>query len=141
MPLDEICDMPVLEIAASDAVLFLWATAPCLPEAMQVIQSWGFNYKAQFVWDKVKGFNGHYNDVRHELLLIATRGSCVPYMDALDPSVISAKRTKHSRKPELFYELIERMYPLGERTHVELFARQSRNGWQSWGNQVDAAAR
>lgn len=141
MPIDEICAMPVGEIAASDSVMFLWATAPCLPEAMQVIQAWGFNYKAQFVWDKVKGFNGHYNDVRHELLLIATRGSCVPDIDALDPSVISAKRTKHSRKPELFYELVERMYPLGERTHVELFARQSRNGWQSWGNQVDAAAR
>lgn len=139
MPIDEICSMPVREIAAADSVLFLWATAPCLPEAMQVIEAWGFSYKAQFVWDKVKGFNGHYNDVRHELLLIATRGSCVPDIETLDPSVIEAKRTKHSRKPDLFYELVERMYPLGERTHVELFARRARNGWQSWGNQVDAA--
>ncbi len=141
MPIDEICAMPVRDMAAQDSVLFLWATAPCLPEAMRVIEAWGFTYKAQFVWDKQKGFNGHYNDVRHELLLIATRGSCVPAVDTLDPSVIAEKRTKHSKKPDRFYELIERLYPLGDSTHVELFARRSRDGWQSWGNQVDAAAR
>jgi N6-adenosine-specific RNA methylase IME4 len=141
MPIDEICGLAVAEIAAADSVLFLWATAPLLTEAIQVIESWGFTYKAQFVWDKVKGFNGHYNDVRHELLLVATRGSCVPKIDTLDPSIVQAKRTQHSRKPDCFYELIERMYPPGERTHVELFARRSRNGWQSWGNQVDAASR
>ena len=152
MPVDEICSMPVREIAAADSVLFLWATAPCLPEAMQVIDAWGFTYKAQFVWDKLKGFNGHYNDVRHELLLIATRGSCVPDVDTLDPSVIAEKRTKHSKKPDRFYDLIERLYPIGKGnpavlprktspTHVELFARRSRDGWQSWGNQVDATAR
>lgn len=140
MPIDEICAMPVREIAAQDSVLFLWATAPCLPEAMRVIQAWGFTYKAQFVWDKLKGFNGHYNDVRHELLLIATRGSCVPAVETLDPSLIAEKRTKHSRKPDSFYELIERLYPLGDATHVELFARRSRNRWHSWGNQVDAIA-
>ena len=141
MPIDEICGLAVAEIAAADSVLFLWATAPLLTEAIQVIESWGFTYKAQFVWDKVKGFNGHYNDVRHELLLVATRGSCVPKIDTLDPSIVQAKRTQHSRKPDCFYELIERMYPPGERTHVELFARRSRNGWQSWGNQVDATSR
>ena len=141
MPIDDICGLAVAEIAAADSVLFLWATAPLLTEAMQVIESWGFTYKAQFVWDKVKGFNGHYNDVRHELLLVATRGSCVPKIDTLDPSIVQAKRTQHSRKPDCFYELIERMYPPGERTHVELFARRSRNGWQSWGNQVDATSR
>lgn len=141
MPVEAICGMPIRDMAAGDSVLFLWATAPCLPEAMRVIEAWGFTYKAQFVWDKLKGFNGHYNDVRHELLLIATRGSCVPAVETLDPSVIAEKRTKHSRKPDSFYELIERLYPLGEATHVELFARRSRDGWRSWGNQVDAAAR
>jgi len=140
MAVDELCGMAVRDIAAADSVLFLWATAPCLPEAMQVIEAWGFTYKAQFVWDKLKGFNGHYNDVRHELLLIATRGSCVPAVDSLDPSVVPEKRTKHSKKPDRFYELIERLYPLGNETHVELFARRPRPGWQSWGNQVDAAA-
>jgi N6-adenosine-specific RNA methylase IME4 len=141
MAVDELCGLEVRDIAAADSVLFLWATAPCLPEAMQVIEAWGFTYKAQFVWDKLKGFNGHYNDVRHELLLIATRGSCVPAVDSLDPSVVPEKRTKHSKKPDRFYELIERLYPLGDQTHVELFSRRSRDGWCSWGNQVDAAAR
>jgi N6-adenosine-specific RNA methylase IME4 len=141
MAVDELCGLGVRDIAAADSVLFLWATAPCLPEAMQVIEAWGFTYKAQFVWDKLKGFNGHYNDVRHELLLIATRGSCVPAVDSLDPSIVPEKRTKHSKKPDRFYELIERLYPLGDQTHVELFSRRSREGWSSWGNQVDAAAR
>jgi N6-adenosine-specific RNA methylase IME4 len=141
MSIDELCGLGVREIAASDSVLFLWATAPCLPEAMQVIEAWGFTYKAQFVWDKVKGFNGHYNDVRHELLLVATRGSCVPKVESLDPSIVQEKRTRHSKKPDRFYELIERLYPLGGQTHVELFARRSRDGWCSWGNQVDAATR
>lgn len=141
MAVDELCGLSVRDMAASDSVLFLWATAPCLPEAMQVIKAWGFTYKAQFVWDKLKGFNGHYNDVRHELLLIATRGSCVPAVDSLDPSIVQEKRTKHSKKPDRFYELIERLYPLGEATHVELFCRRSRSGWTSWGNQVDGSAR
>ena len=141
MPIDAICELPIREMAATDSVLFLWATAPLLKEAVQVIEAWGFTYKAQFVWDKVKGFNGHYNDVRHELLLVATRGSFVPSVEKLDPSVIQEKRTKHSKKPDRFYELIERLYPLGDDTHVELFARRSRDGWASWGNQVDAASR
>lgn len=141
MSIDEICEMPIREMAATDSVLFLWATAPLLVEAVRVVEAWGFTYKAQFVWDKVKGFNGHYNDVRHELLLVATRGSCVPAVDSLDPSIVQEKRTKHSRKPDCFYELIERLYPVGEETHVELFARRSRDGWKAWGNQVDAAAR
>jgi N6-adenosine-specific RNA methylase IME4 len=138
MPIDAICGLPIREMAATDSVLFLWATAPLLVEAVRVVEAWGFTYKAQFVWDKVKGFNGHYNDVRHELLLVATRGSCVPAVDSLDPSIVQEKRTKHSRKPDCFYELIERLYPVGEETHVEIFARRSRDGWKSWGNQVDA---
>jgi N6-adenosine-specific RNA methylase IME4 len=139
MSIDEICAMPVRDMAAADSVLFLWATAPLLVEAVRVVEAWGFTYKAQFVWDKVKGFNGHYNDVRHELLLIATRGSCVPAVESLDPSIVQEKRTKHSRKPDCFYELIERLYPVGDETHVELFARRSRDGWTAWGNQVDRA--
>jgi N6-adenosine-specific RNA methylase IME4 len=141
MSIDELCVMGVRDIAAADSVLFLWATAPLLVEAVRVVEAWGFTYKAQFVWDKVKGFNGHYNDVRHELLLIATRGSCVPAVESLDPSIVQEKRTKHSKKPDRFYELIERLYPLGDGTHVELFARRSRDGWCSWGNEVDAASR
>jgi N6-adenosine-specific RNA methylase IME4 len=141
MSLEAICGLPVKEMAATDSVLFLWATAPLLAEAAQVIDAWGFVYKANFVWDKIKGFNGHYNDVRHELLLIATRGSCVPDVDSLDPSVVAEKRTQHSRKPDRFYEIIERMYPIEGHSHVELFARRRRPGWKAWGNEINAAAR
>jgi hypothetical protein len=65
MRLDEICTLPVRAWAADDAVLFLWATAPILEEAFQVIDAWSFKYKSNFVWDKIKHNMGHYNSVRH----------------------------------------------------------------------------
>lgn len=138
MPIEDICNLPVKDLAAKDSVLFLWATAPLLVEAVDVIEAWGFTYKAQFIWDKVRGYNGHYNDVRHELLLIATRGSCVPRVDRLTASIIAEPRSKHSKKPERFYELIEELYPVHGKSHVELFARKAREKWTAWGNQVDA---
>lgn len=140
MPTVELCSLadidgkPIKELAASESVLFLWATAPCLTDAMQVIEAWGFDYKAQFIWDKVRGFNGHYNDVQHELLLIAVRGSCLPVPAPLRKSIVTCEKTKHSRKPDLFYEIIETMYPDGPR--LELFARNKREGWFSWGNEA-----
>lgn len=140
LPVGEICDLKdaagnlVREVIAPSAVTFLWATAPCLPEAMQVMSAWGFEYKAQFVWDKVRGYNGHYNDVQHELLLIGLRGSCQPADGPLRKSIVVAEKTKHSRKPGIFYEIIESMYPLTPR--LELFARGVRDGWESWGNQA-----
>lgn len=138
MPIADICDMPVEDLAAKDSVLFLWATAPLLVEAVDVIEAWGFKYKAQFIWDKVRGYNGHYNDVRHELLLIATKGSCVPKVDKLTPSIIAEPKSKHSKKPERFYELIEHLYPISGNSHIELFSRKARDKWTAWGNQVDA---
>ena len=71
MTLDEICKLPVSDWAENDAVLFLWATSPILREAFQVIEAWGFEYKASFVWDKVKHVMGHYNSVRASLGLYA----------------------------------------------------------------------
>jgi N6-adenosine-specific RNA methylase IME4 len=124
----------VRDLAAGDAVLFLWATAPCHPDALAVMSAWGFEYKAQFVWDKVRGFNGHYNDVQHELLLIGLRGSCQPEPGPLHKSIVRCEKNKHSRKPGLFYEIIESMYPHGPR--LELFARGRREGWDSWGNEA-----
>ena len=66
------------DLAAPDAVLFLWVPSPLLADGWPLIAAWGFTYKASFVWDKVKHNYGHYNSVRHELLLIAPRGSCLP---------------------------------------------------------------
>jgi hypothetical protein len=76
MELDAICALPVKAWTEDNAVLFLWATAPILKEAIQVAEAWGFEHKAQFIWDKIKHNMGHYNSVRHELLLVCTRGSC-----------------------------------------------------------------
>ena len=132
MSIAELCDLPVADIAEDNAVLFLWTTSPILEECFQVIKAWGFKYKASFVWDKIKHNMGHYNSVRHEFLLICTRGSCTPDVVKLFDSVQSIERTEHSKKPEKFREIIDTLYTHGNR--VELFARQPADGWEVWGN-------
>lgn len=117
-----------------DAVLFLWATSPLLEDAFEVINAWGFNYKASIVWDKDEHNFGHYVSVRHELLLIATKGSCLPDVNKLHPSVVRIKREKHSKKPAKFRKLIDAMYPHGNR--AELFARTKAEGWDSFGAEI-----
>lgn len=135
MPLADLCAMPVQEWAEDDAVLFLWVTSPMLEDAFQVIRAWGFKYKTSFVWDKVKHNFGHYNSVRHEVLLVCTRGSCTPDASKLFDSVQTIERSaRHSEKPEEFRKIIETLYTHGER--VELFARSKHKGWSSHGNQV-----
>jgi len=138
MPLADICAMPVAALCEPDSVLFLWVTSPILEESFQVIKAWGFRYKASFVWDKVLHNMGHYNSVRHEFLLIATRGSGVPEVAKLFDSVVSQERTKHSQKPEIFYEIIETLYPSGKR--IELFSRSPRDGWDAYGYEAAACA-
>lgn len=132
MPLDEICKIPVP--TEKDAVLFIWVTSPMLEDVFKVINAWGFKYKTSFVWDKVAHNMGHYNSVRHELLLIATKGSCVPDVKKLFDSVVSIERTEHSKKPSKFREIIDTLYPVGER--LEMFAREAPEGWDVWGNMV-----
>lgn len=130
MPLDDICALPVP--AADNAVLFMWVTSPLLEDSFKVINAWGFKYKSSFVWDKVAHNMGHYNSVRHEFLLIATKGSCTPDVKKLYDSVVSIERTEHSRKPKEFREMIDTLYPVGER--LEMFAREAPEGWDVWGN-------
>lgn len=134
MTIEELCNIPIKEIAAENAVLFLWVTSPILEDAFKVIGAWGFKYKASFVWDKVKHNMGHYNSVRHEFLLVATRGSCMPDTPKLFDSVVSVERTAHSEKPEIFREIIDTLYPHGKR--IELFARKHVEGWDVYGNQL-----
>jgi N6-adenosine-specific RNA methylase IME4 len=134
MPLDAICELPVKDLATDDAVLFLWTTSPKLFEAKAVLDAWGFTYKASIVWDKVKHNVGYYVSVRHEFLLIATRGSCLPDVPKLRDSVVTIERTEHSVKPDYFREWIDQLYPNGPR--IELFARESTEGWDVWGNQL-----
>lgn len=134
MPLNEICALPVSELALDNTVLFLWATSPILEDAFKVINAWGFKYKASFIWDKVKHNMGHYNSVRHEFLLIAVKGSCQPDTPKLYDSVQSIERTDHSRKPAVFREIIEALYPYGLK--LELFACEKVEGWDSYGNEI-----
>ena len=135
MSIDELCALDVKAIAEDDAVLFIWVTSPLLESSFSVIEAWGFKYKASFVWDKVKHNMGHYNSVRHEFLLVATRGTCLPDESKLFNSVQRIERTKkHSEKPEGFRQIIDTLYTRGER--IELFARASHAGWSVWGNEA-----
>ena len=131
---DEIAAMPIKDITEDDAVLFLWVTSPILEDSFRVIHGWGFNYKASFVWDKVSHVMGHYNSVRHELLLICTKGSCLPDVKKLYDSVYSEERGEHSAKPAFFRDMIDTIYPNGNR--IELFARQRSQGWDVYGNDL-----
>lgn len=135
MSMADLCALPVSAWCEPNAVLFLWVTSPLLEECFPVIAAWGFSYKASFVWDKMKHNVGYYNSVRHEFLLICTRGSGVPQVKKLFDSVITAERTTHSTKPPEVYEIIEALYPSGKR--LELFARRRRDGWDAYGYEAD----
>jgi N6-adenosine-specific RNA methylase IME4 len=135
MPSEAIAALPVSDIAAEDCVLFLWVPSPKLPQGLTIMAAWGFDYKTCMVWVKDKIGMGYYARQQHELLLIGARGQLgLPSTDARPPSVILADRTNHSAKPAAVYGLIEAMYP--QATKAELFARETREGWDSWGNQV-----
>jgi len=134
MSIQELCDLDVDLLALNDSVLFIWVTSPLLEDVFTVINSWGFRYKTSFVWDKIKHNMGHYNSVRHEFLLIATNGSCTPDNKTLFDSVQSIEKTEHSKKPDEFYEIIETLY---NGAKIELFARNKRQGWDSWGNEIN----
>jgi N6-adenosine-specific RNA methylase IME4 len=133
MSLSEMKTLDIKALSANDSVLFLWATCPLLEDALELCKAWGFKYKAQFVWDKEKHNMGHYNSVRHELLLICTKGSCLPDSNKLIDSVQVIERTKkHSQKPEEFRNIIDEMYSLGPR--IELFRIGDKpEGWETWG--------
>jgi N6-adenosine-specific RNA methylase IME4 len=135
LEIEDICNLPVPAICEPDAVLFLWATSPKLPEALRVMLAWGFTYKTCMVWVKDKIGMGYYARQRHELLLIGTIGKPpVPLPENRPDSVVEAARGKHSEKPARVYEIIEAMYPNGSR--IELFARKARPDWSAWGDQT-----
>lgn len=137
MSIAELCALDVRALADDDAVLFLWVTSPLLAECFAVVEAWGFTYKTSFVWDKVRHNFGHYNSVRHELLLVCTRGSCLPDTQTLFDSVQTIERTEHSVKPDEFRKIIETLYTRGRR--IELFARCEASGWERWGNECSSS--
>ena len=135
MSMDELRAMPVKNMRADNAVMFMWATNPLLKEAIELMETWGFEYKTNIAWVKNRQINlGFYVYGKHELLLIGTNGSMLPIGDK-PSSVMTGSNNIHSKKPESTYELIESMYP--RLKYVELFARNTpRNGWVKWGNEV-----
>jgi N6-adenosine-specific RNA methylase IME4 len=140
--LEAIKALDVASIAAVNAAMFLWATAPMLPQALEVMAAWGFAYKTHFVWAKDKFGTGYWNRNMHELLLVGTRGDVpIPAPGTQWDSIVDAPRGAHSEKPEIFYELIADYFPSWPK--VELYARERRAGWASWGtleNELDSRA-
>ena len=135
MSLDVIMSLPVNDIAADDAILFLWATTPFLRKGLLVMQAWGFDYRTSMVWVKPSIGPGQWVRQRHEYLLIGVRGDIpTPKGEDKPDSVIEAPREEHSKKPEIVYDIIERMYP--ELPKVELFSRRKRENWAAWGNEI-----
>jgi N6-adenosine-specific RNA methylase IME4 len=137
---EDIAKRDVPSIAADDCVLFLWATAPMLQDALQVMAAWGFEYKSHAIWDKVHIGTGYWFRNRHELLLIGTKGDIpAPAMGQQTASVIAIARKEHSAKPEQFLELIEQYFP--SLPKIELNRRgPPRKGWDAWGNEMQEAA-
>jgi len=133
--LDTPAIMALAPPAAADAVLFLWATVPMLPDALAVMSAWGFVYKSQLAWIKDKAGTGYWSRNKHELLLVGTRGSLPAPATAEYESAIEAPRGTHSAKPFVFREMIEHMFPTLPR--IELFARARVPRWDQWGNEVD----
>lgn len=136
MTLEEICSLEIESIAAENANLYLWATSPKLAECFEVIRSWGFEYRTDWIWDKeIIGMGYHVRD-QHETLLIAKRGD-IPAPDPQNrpPSIYKERRGKHSAKPAYFRDQLDLQYP--ELEKIELFARNMppRDGWTFWGNQ------
>ena len=121
--------------AANDCVLFLWATAPMLIEAIYTMWAWGFAYKSNMVWVKDKIGTGYWTRNQHELLLIGTRGKIpAPAPGSQWPSVIEWPRLRHSAKPTMVRTMIENWYPTVPK--IELFARERADGWAAWGQEV-----
>jgi N6-adenosine-specific RNA methylase IME4 len=143
MSLEDIKNMRIP--AAKDSMLFLWATSPLLPEALEVMNAWGFTYKSNAIWHKSFGYyNGQICGTRlgfyfmnsHELILVGKRGSIkCPSPGNRYNSVFEGKTKAHSQKPDIVYSIIEKMYPCASK--IELFARRRREGWAVWGNQVE----
>lgn len=144
---DELAALPVSEVAAKDCVLFLWACWPTLRDAWQLLEAWGFSYKT-CAFDWMKGHAGQLEMFREEInalmgmgywtransepCLLATRGKPKRLNAGVRQGIIEPRR-EHSRKPDCVYERIERLVA---GPYLELFARQTRPGWHSWGNEV-----
>jgi len=141
MTTEEIKNLPVKDLADTNCILFLWATSPILPEAIEVLKEWGFSYSTiGFVWVKSKkdgtGFafgNGVWTRANVEFCLIGIKGH-IERKNANISQIVYAPREEHSKKPDIVRDLIVKL--VGDLPRIELFARKKVNGWDSWGNEL-----
>lgn len=143
MEVEDICALPVASICDDDCMLFMWVPSSRLKDGLEVMDAWGFEYVTQAVWHK-KGQQGRADYLGgvfyqgHESILVGRKGNGLPAPETKNKfsSVIEAPRTEHSKKPEKVYDMLETMYPEFKDNFCELFARNTREGWLSWGNEV-----
>ena len=143
MELDDILALPLSDVAAEMAHLYLWCPNALLPVGIQVLQAWGFAYKSNIVWHKVRkdggsdgrGVGFYFRNVT-ELLLFGIRGKNARTLapGRRQGNLLATRKREHSRKPDEQYELIE---ACSRGPYLELFARGTREGWMTWGNQAD----
>lgn len=144
MDANAICALPVAEIATPTAHLYLWVPNALLPEGLQVMKAWGFSYKSNIVWHKIRkdggsdgrGVGFYFRNVT-ELVLFGVRGKNARTLKPGRTQVnyLNTRKREHSRKPDEIFDIIEACSP-GPR--IELFARGIRAGWKSWGNEATA---
>lgn len=134
MTVEEICALPVSDLAAEDAHLHLWTTNAFLFDCPKIFVAWGFEFKSSFVWVKPQMGIGNYWRNSHEILLTAVRGDAKRFNDHSMMSWLEASRSAHSAKPEQIRTFIERASP---GPYLELFARRQAEGWSAWGNQIE----
>lgn len=143
MTLPDICKLPVNEVAADTAHLYLWVPNALLAEGLEVMKAWGFTYKSNIVWHKVRkdggsdgrGVGFYFRNVT-ELILFGVRGknARTKAPGRRQVNYVSSRKREHSRKPDEIFPIIEACSP---GPFLELFARGERNGWDVWGNQAD----
>ena len=143
MTLPEICALPIEEVAAPTAHLYLWVPNALLPEGLQVMKAWGFQYKSNIVWHKIRkdggsdgrGVGFYFRNVT-ELILFGVRGKNARTLQPGRTQVnyISSRKREHSRKPDEQYEVIESCSP---GPYLELFSRGVRKKWAVWGNEAN----
>lgn len=133
MTLDEIKKLPIGDLAEEDCHLWLWTTNQFLDEGFDVMRSWGFKYLCPIVWVKPSGL-GNYFIHRTQTILFGYKTKCIFPNSRYKPNIIFANAGKHSTKPEESYSLIE---SISSPNRLELFSRNKRSGWDSWGNEIE----
>lgn len=144
---EEIAALPITALADSTAHLYLWVPNALLPDGLRVLSAWGFQYKSNLVWRKVRkdggsdgrGVGFYFRNVT-ELLLFGVRGKNARTLapGRRQVNYLESRKREHSRKPDEIYDIVEACSP-GPR--IELFARGSRRDWIAWGNQADEGYR